>query len=85
MCLHISGLYYKPMKIVNDDARVVNKLKALLTDDARVVIYDCHIFVVQATAYVFTTPHFLHNLRNWHNKLECVSLAIQSNVSGWSK
>ena len=45
----ISGLYYKPMTIVNDDSRVVNKLEASLTDDARVIIYDCHMFIVQAT------------------------------------
>ena len=30
------------MTIVNDDSRVVNKLEASLTDDARVVIYDRH-------------------------------------------
>jgi hypothetical protein len=40
------GLYYKPMMIVNDDARIVNKLDASLTDDARVVIYDRHMFIV---------------------------------------
>ncbi len=44
-----SGLYYKPMTIVNDDARVVNKLEASLTDYAGVVIYDCHMFIVQST------------------------------------
>jgi len=44
-----SGLYYKPMTIVNDDSRVINKLEASLTDDARVVIYDRHMFVVQPT------------------------------------
>ncbi len=43
------GLYYKPMTIINDDSRVVNKLEASLTDDARVVIYDHHMFIVQAT------------------------------------
>ncbi len=43
------GLYYKPMTIVNDDSRVVNKLEASLTDDNRVVIYNCHMFIVQAT------------------------------------
>jgi hypothetical protein len=37
------------MTIVNDDARIINKLDASLTDDARVVIYDCHMFIVQAT------------------------------------
>ncbi len=38
------------MTIVNDDSRVINKLEASLTDDARVVIYDRHMFIVQATA-----------------------------------
>jgi hypothetical protein len=37
------------MTIVNDDARVINKLEASLTDDTRVVIYDHHMFIVQAT------------------------------------
>jgi hypothetical protein len=46
---YFCGLYYKPMTIVNDDSRVVNKLEASLTDDARVIIYDCHMFIVQAT------------------------------------
>ncbi len=44
-----NGLYYKPMMIINDDARIVNKLDASLTDDARVVIYDHRMFIVQAT------------------------------------
>jgi hypothetical protein len=43
------GLYYKPITIVNDDSTVINKLETSLTDDARVIIYDCHIFIVQAT------------------------------------
>ncbi len=38
------------MMIVNDDSRVINKLEASLTDDARVIIYDRHMFIVQATA-----------------------------------
>jgi hypothetical protein len=37
------------MMIVNDDSRVINKLESSLTDDARVVIYDRHMFIVQAT------------------------------------
>ncbi len=48
----ICGLYYKPMKIVNDDSRVVNKLEASPADDARVVIYNCHMFIVQVTGKV---------------------------------
>jgi hypothetical protein len=38
------------MTIVNDDSRVVNKLEASLTDDARVIIYDRHMFIVQVIA-----------------------------------
>jgi hypothetical protein len=45
-----SGLYYKHTTIVNYASSVINKLEALLTDDARGIIYDCHVFVIQATA-----------------------------------
>jgi hypothetical protein len=44
-----SGLYYKPIMIINDDSRVINKLETSLTDNNRVVIYDRHMFIVQAT------------------------------------
>jgi hypothetical protein len=37
------------MTIANDDPSVVNKLGASLTDNARVFIYDRHMFIVQAT------------------------------------
>ncbi len=37
------------MTIVNDDSGVVNKLGASLTDNARFVIYDHHMFIAQAT------------------------------------
>ncbi len=33
------------MMIVNDDSSIVNKFGASLTDDARVVIYDRHMFI----------------------------------------
>ncbi len=49
------GLYYKSMTIINDDSRVVNKLKASLTDKARVVVYDRHMFKVQAIGYQVVT------------------------------
>jgi hypothetical protein len=35
--------------MVNDDSRVIKKLDTSLTDDPRVVIYDRHMFIVQAT------------------------------------
>jgi hypothetical protein len=37
------------MTIVNDESRMADKLEASLTDDARVVFYDRHMFIVQAT------------------------------------
>jgi hypothetical protein len=78
------GLYYKPMMIVNDDSRVVNKLEASLTDDARVIIYDRHVFIVPAIGCSFKTLHFIRK-----NKLVFVSekpfqrsLMEQSNLLG---
>ncbi len=44
-----SGLYYKHIRIVNDDSSVISKLETSLADDARVIIYDRHMFIVQAT------------------------------------
>jgi hypothetical protein len=44
-----NGLYYKHVTTVNCASSDVNKLKASLNDDARVVIYDRHMFIVQAT------------------------------------
>jgi hypothetical protein len=35
--------------IVNNDSRVIDKLETSLTDEARVVTYDHHMFIVQAT------------------------------------
>jgi hypothetical protein len=45
------------MRIVNDDSRVINKLETSLTDDARVVIYDHHMFIVQATEATLKELH----------------------------
>jgi hypothetical protein len=49
-------LCYKQMTIVNYASSIVNKLEALLTDNARVVIYDCHVFIAQATRAHATYP-----------------------------
>jgi hypothetical protein len=43
------GMYYKHITIVNYDSSIVSKFGASLTDDARVVIYYHHMFIVQAT------------------------------------
>jgi hypothetical protein len=37
------------MAIINDDSSIINKLEASITDDARVIIYNRHMFIVQAT------------------------------------
>jgi hypothetical protein len=41
-------MYYKYTTIVNYTSSIFNKLEALLTDDTRVIIYDRHVFIVQA-------------------------------------
>ncbi len=43
------------MTIVNYASSVVNKLEALLNDNARVVIYNRHVFIEQATGLKFIT------------------------------
>jgi hypothetical protein len=48
MLIRHCGLYYKHVTIVNDDSRIINKFEALLTDDARVITYNHHVFIVQA-------------------------------------
>ncbi len=47
------GLYYKHITTVDDDSSIINKLEASLTDDVRVIIYDRHMFIVQATGLTY--------------------------------
>jgi hypothetical protein len=44
-----SALYYKHITIVNDKSGIINKFEASLTDGDRVIIYDHHMFIAQAT------------------------------------
>ncbi len=44
-----SGLYYKHVTIVNDDPSVISKWSFKLIDEPRVIIYDRHRFIIQAT------------------------------------
>jgi hypothetical protein len=46
----ISGLYFKHTTIVNDDSSIINKLEDLLNDNARGIIYDRRMFIIQASA-----------------------------------
>ncbi len=54
------GLYYKHVTIVNYTSSGVNKLKDSLNDDARVIIYDHHMFIVQATG-ANVVKHFVRD------------------------
>ncbi len=45
-----SGLYYKHMTIVNDNSSIIIKWGSKLIDTARGVIYNRHMFIVQATS-----------------------------------
>jgi hypothetical protein len=44
------GLYYKHITIVNDDSSVISMCYSSLIDDARGIIYDCNLFMIQATS-----------------------------------
>jgi hypothetical protein len=48
---YTSGLCYNHVMIVNDYSSIVNKFEASLTDDAKVIIYDRRMFIVQATYF----------------------------------
>ncbi len=51
------------MMIVNDNSSIINKLGASLTDDARVIIYERHMFILQAT--VVMEEHTLKNVKQF--------------------
>jgi hypothetical protein len=62
------------MTTVNDNSRVITKLETSLTDNAKVIIYDHHMFIVQATGkhwphacprmHPFPSLHLTHKLWN---------------------
>jgi hypothetical protein len=53
------------MTIINYAFSIVKKLGALLTDEARVIIYDHHAFLVQATGG--QSYHLYLNVVNFFN------------------
>ena len=62
------------MTIVNYVSSIVNKLEALLTDIARVVIDDRHVFVVQATGGQYSNIH-LNVAHIFHASVNSTSVA----------
>ncbi len=51
------GLYYKHITIVS----IINKFEASVTNDVRVVVYNHHMFIVQATGYQLQQQTVLEN------------------------
>ncbi len=47
--LESSGPCYNHVMIANDDTSIISKWSFKLIDDPRVIIYDRHRFIVQAT------------------------------------
>ncbi len=50
------SLYYKSITIINDNSSIINKLETSLIDDTRVIIYDRHMFIVQAAGVPRENP-----------------------------
>ncbi len=66
--------------MVNYDSSIVNKVGASLTDDVIVAIYNCHMFIVQATIVIVVTV-FLFKLAFLTNKLECLAFLYLSVIN----
>jgi hypothetical protein len=61
----MSGLYYKHVTIVNYASSGINRLKASLNDDARVIIYNRHMFIVQATGMYYKTFYSSNSMKSY--------------------
>ncbi len=46
--------------IVNYDSSIVNKFGVSFTDDARVVIYDHNMLIIQATGLILKIPKYFN-------------------------
>ena len=64
-CLGSCGLYYKHTMIVNYAFSSINKLDALLTDGASVIIYDCYMFIEQVIDLIWTNSLFVDNITSY--------------------
>ncbi len=56
----MSGLYYKLTTIVNYASSIISEQSFQLIDDASVVIYDRHVFIVQASGHSKHSSLVLH-------------------------
>ncbi len=77
----IRSLYYKHVTIVNYASSSVNKLRASLNDDARVVIYDRHKFIVQATdSFSPVFSRVMSGFVHW-NRISCKRITRWQHLS----
>ncbi len=65
-------LYYKQVRIVNDDPSIISKWSFKLIDDNRVIIYNCNWFIIQATGICLISIEYpvrsYQNMAwNWHD------------------
>jgi hypothetical protein len=76
-------LYYKHVTIVNDDSSIISKWSFKLIDDPRIVIYDYHRFIIQATG-ACAIKHYRSVMDGFCSKLAClfvqVSVLVQTSV-----
>jgi len=72
-------LNYKHVTIVNDNCSVISKGSFKLIDDPRVIIYDRHRFLIQASEsahlYEKASGPAPTTLSNGSNKLECLFMS----------
>jgi len=69
--------------IINYASSIVNKLEALLTEDARVVIHDCQVLIVQAAAPQMPVAGFKPTILEL--KVECATMACQKGHNGTNR
>jgi hypothetical protein len=68
--IHHLGLYYKQVTIVNDDSIIVSEWSFKLIDGPRVVLYDHHMFIIQATVWAKCEWKYVETLGGVDNILQ---------------
>ena len=82
---HSCGLYYKHVTIVNDNSSVDSKWSLKLIDDPRVVIYDCHRFIVQASEKLDVVESSVKNMTQWRGENVCPTIGSPVLNASWVK
>ncbi len=67
------GQYYIHMTNVNDNSSIVNKRVTWLTDAARVAIYNCNTFIIQATHLTNQTCKKFYKIGQYYKHMTIVN------------